>query len=209
MLNRYGYVHITINAALEDFYELSHALGEIINKSDISIQLDSDRLYKQPKKIDFHTDGPNADIVGWFCVKQDPCQGHSALLDSRQIFDHFSCEELSLLGTIITSYPMGNDINKEVPLIQKTIDAYPVICYLPWSVFNLNPSQQVIYNAFKEAVSEVASKRLISIRLHEGEMLFIDNKRILHGRAGIKKDSPRILKRVWVNCDKHSRSNLD
>lgn len=209
MLNRYGFVHISTAVTLDNFYGLSHALGEIINKSDINIQLDSDRLYKQSKKIDFHTDGPNTDIIGWFCVKQDTCEGHSILLDSRQIFAQFSREELSLLSTIIISYPMGNGINKEVPLIQRTIDEDPIICYLPWSFFNLNPSQQAIYSAFKDAVSEVANKRLTSIRLHEGEMLFIDNKRILHGRDAIKKNSPRMLKRVWVKCDNHICSSLD
>lgn len=211
MLKKYGYVHVSTNSTLENFYELANTLGEIINKSDINIQLGSDCLYKQPTRIDFHTDGPDADIVGWFCVKQDAHEGHSALLDIRQILEHFSCEELSLLGTIMISYPIGNGVNKEVPLIQKTIAEHHTICYLPWSnsVLNLSLSQKTIYSAFKYAVSEEVSKQLIRIRLHKGEMLFIDNKRILHGRAKIEKDSLRMLKRVWINCGNHTSRNLD
>jgi hypothetical protein len=210
MLNKYGYVHVATNSTLENFYELANTLGEIINKSDINIQLGSDRLYKQPQKIDFHTDGPDADIVGWFCIKQDAHEGHSALLDSRKILEHFSCEELSLLGTINISYPIGNG-NKEVPLIQKTIATHHTICYLPWSnsVLNLSSSQKAIYNAFKYAVSEELIKQLVRIRLRRGEMLFIDNKRILHGRAKIEKSSLRMLKRVWINCGNHMSRNLD
>ncbi|MGC1182438.1 TauD/TfdA family dioxygenase [Legionella sp.] len=212
MLKKSGYVHVSTNSTLEDFYELANILGEIINKSDINILLSSDRLYKQPQKIDFHTDGPDADIVGWFCVKQDAYQGHSALLDSRQILKHFSCEELTLLGTIMVTYPIGNSVNKEVPLIQKTIAGHYALCYLPWSDpdFNLSPSQKAIYSAFKYAVSEEASKQLIRIRLHKNEMLLIDNKRILHGRAKIEKNSLRMLKRVWINCGNYeTETNLD
>jgi hypothetical protein len=205
MLKKYGYVHVSTNFTQEDFYELANALGKIINKSDINIQISSDRLYKQPQKIDFHTDGPDADIVGWFCVKQDAYEGHSALLDSRQILKRFSYEELSLLGTIMICYPMGNRVNKEVPLIQKTIAGHYALCYLPWSnsYFNLSPSQMAVYSAFKYAVSDEASKQLIRIRLHEDEILLIDNKRILHGREKVEKNSLRMLKRVWINCGNH------
>jgi alpha-ketoglutarate-dependent taurine dioxygenase len=47
----------------------------------------------------------------------------------------------------------------------------------------------------------ILAKEAINIRLNEGETLFINNNRMLHGRDAINAGSKRFLKRVWIKRD--------
>jgi alpha-ketoglutarate-dependent taurine dioxygenase len=51
--------------------------------------------------------------------------------------------------------------------------------------------------AFRRALEE-ESAQAHSIRLSPGQVLVVDNHRVLHGRASLLKESARRLRRFWI-----------
>jgi alpha-ketoglutarate-dependent taurine dioxygenase len=51
---------------------------------------------------------------------------------------------------------------------------------------------------FRRALSAEAKRSADELRLKPGDALFIDNRRLLHGRRAIAHDSRRTLHRLWV-----------
>jgi len=204
-LDRLGYAHITEQVTLEVFEAIAQRLGPIAMRTDLTITPGRSSIVYKADAIAFHQDNPAMKIIGWHCVQQDDLDGSARLIDTSDIVDHFTPGELDTLSEISVRCP-DSDPNRHNPdkgliayflwpMVTKSSNRW-LVYYVPWLILDsYTPEQNKMIEKFDEYLRE---KEVINIRLQEGETLFIDNNRMLHGRDAIHSGSKRFLKRVWI-----------
>lgn len=68
----------------------------------------------------------------------------------------------------------------------------------PASGLGVDEVHQRALDTLKHALSHAAKTALITHRLTEGQVLIVDNRRVLHGRDAIDPASARRLDRRWI-----------
>jgi hypothetical protein len=207
-ISRQGYAHVTKPMSVEGFEAIARRLGSIAMRTDLTITPGRSSIVYKPDAIAFHQDNPSMNIIGWHCVQQDEFDGSARLIDTADVVDHFSANQLAIMTGIYVKCPDA-DPSRHNP--DKGLVAYilwpmltkkPTRCevyYVPWLLLeSYTAEQQEVIDQFDEYLR---AKEIINIRLNQGETLFIDNNRMLHGRAAINSGSKRFLKRVWIKRD--------
>jgi hypothetical protein len=212
----HGFVHIKQPLSQNAYEALVHRLGSIELRTDIVVDAKLNQLQQMSRKyignrpsvyqvasLAFHTDRPNCDVLGWYCVEQDEVDGATQLLDTRDIEDYLTPAELSVLSGVNVSYTIRNASNKEEifyePLLSKNNATYRVF-YVPWNLSNpCNREQTALLEKFYEYVVNKQRTQLIKIRLAPKECVFIDNHRMLHSRGKLPENSKRHLIRYYIS----------
>jgi hypothetical protein len=207
-IEQQGYAHITTPLDVESFEAVATRLGSIAMRTDLVITPGRSSIVYKPDAIAFHQDNPLMNIIGWHCVQQDDIDGSAQLIDTADIADHFTVEQLRTMTGIEIRCPDA-DSSRHNP--DKGLIAYflwPMLTekntrcevyYVPWLMLDwYRAEQREIIHKFDEYL---LTKEVINVRLNEGETLFIDNNRLLHGRGPIQPGSKRFLKRVWIKRD--------
>ena len=205
---RHGYAHITKQLSVEGFEAIASRLGSIAMRTDLAITPGRSSIVYKPDAIAFHQDNPAMNIIGWHCVQQDDIDGSARLIDTADVVDHFSPDQLRIMTSIDVRFP-DTDPSRHYP-------DKGLIAYLLWPMLTENPTRVEVYyvpwlmlDSYSAEQREVIAKfdeyllakEVINIRLNEGETLFIDNNRMLHGRGPIQAGSKRFLKRLWIKRD--------
>ena len=169
-------------------------------------KLERPSLY-QSTELGFHTDPPRTHLVGgvdilaFYCVAQDPVDGASLLIDMGRIEEDFAPAEVDALGRIEVAYstinPEGVDELHTRPLLSRRPDGLN-LHYMPWGL--RRPGDPGLGRVLRTFESYLHDRPVISVRLRPGEALFLDNRRMLHGRGPLTPDSPRSLLRVHLRC---------
>ncbi len=223
MIRGSGYFHLRVPIALDAFNLLASGLGAVQGRTDITIDTVRD-LAQQRRRgstirpnrgsvyraegIGFHTDAPSVSLIGWYCLEPDTVDGANLLLDTRDLTDHFALDELAILSTIQVNCPvLESDTQnfRQEPLISKSDSAYHVY-YAPWLLLDGYQEQQSrLLEKFDRYLRDRERTQLIRVRLEKQESLFIDNRRMLHGRGPIAADSKRHLIRVYLRTGRLSK----
>jgi len=204
-----GYLHIARTLDQEVFTNAAKLLGSIELRTDIRVDSEADdalRRARDPQYADrpsvyradglsYHTDSPVIDMLAWYCVAQDDVDGTSALIDTGDVAQHFTAEDLEVMSRIRIRAMMRDAENREI-VRQFPLFANGKIYYAPWLLCeDLGEKEREVAARFADYV---AAKEPIRIRLKPGEMLVVDNHRILHGRSSIPPDSRRHLVRLYI-----------
>jgi alpha-ketoglutarate-dependent taurine dioxygenase len=214
-LPREGYVYIDRALPEEIFTAAARQLGTVTMRTDIRVDAAADdalRRARDPlhadrpsvyraKSLSYHTDTPLADVLAWYCLEQDAAGGSSVLVDTADVARHFDAEELAALEHVrVRSHireEAGHEIVREYPLL-----AAGKVYYAPWLVApDLSEAERKLAERFDEYLAKKAATTPIRIRLKPGEMLFIDNHRVLHGRGELPPDSRRHLVRLYIRTE--------
>jgi hypothetical protein len=214
-LPREGYVHLGRVVAEEVFTEAARQLGTVTMRTDIRVDAAADDALRQARdplhadrpsvyrseRLSYHTDTPLADVLAWYCVEQDAEDGSSALVDTGDVAQHFDADELALMEHVrvrsLTRGEAGHEIVRDYPL-----RAAGKVYYAPWLVSpDLDDEERKLAERFEAYLATKDATQPIRIRLHPGEMLFIDNHRILHGRSELAADSRRHLIRLYIRME--------
>jgi alpha-ketoglutarate-dependent taurine dioxygenase len=191
--------------SLERFLNACEALGQILSLEDVSLVAGSRRHVSSPYSIPFHSDGPAADVVAWFCIRQDDDEGESLLMDSIPALRSLNPESRDQLASVNIPYFDHSSPGRPsgyCPILRGDREREWRINYAPWLLPELTDSQRMAIAAFEDSISNsVATK----IRLEPNQCLFIDNWRILHARGPLKSGSQRHLKRAWLRTSRTSR----
>jgi hypothetical protein len=208
-----GYVHIARVLTEEVFTAAAQLLGTIALRTDIRVDLQADdalRRSRDPLYADrpsvyradglwYHTDSPLIDVLAWYCVEQDAVDGTSALVDTGDLTNHFDDAEQAALSHVRVRAMMreadGSESAHEYPLLSGG-----KVYYAPWLLSeNLGDDERALAARFAGYIAQKDATAPIRIRLKPGEMLFVDNHRILHGRSEIPPDSKRHLVRFYIS----------
>lgn len=207
-----GYVHITRVLPEEVFTAAAQQLGTIDLRTDIRVDSQADdalRRARDPLYADrpsvyraegltYHTDSPIIDVLAWYCVEQDAVDGTSALVDTGDIAHCFSENDQAVLSRVRVRTMIRDAGNREI------VQEYPLfangkVYYAQWLVCDdLGESERDLAARFADYIAQKDATAPIRIRLKPGEMLFVDNHRILHGRSEIPPDSRRHLVRLYI-----------
>jgi hypothetical protein len=214
-LPREGYVHVERALPEDTFTAAAGRLGTITMRTDIRVDAAADdalRLARDPlhadrpsvyraERLSYHTDTPMADVLAWYCVAQDAADGSSALVDTGDLAHHFDAEELAAMERVRVRYRAGGEAGHEI------FDDYPLLAakqiyYVPWLVSpDLDEHERKLVARFDDYLAKKDATVPIRIRLTPGEMLFIDNHRVLHGRSELPPDSRRHLVRLYIRTE--------
>jgi hypothetical protein len=207
-----GYVHIA-NALTEDvFTAAAQQLGTIALRTDIRVDSQADDALRRARDplyadrpsvyraegLSYHTDSPIIDVLAWYCVEQDAVDGTSALVDTGDLAKHFTDDEQAALSRVRVRAMMRDAECREI------VHEYPLLAdgkvyYAPWLlVENVGDDERALAARFAAYLAQKDATAPIRIRLKPGEMLFVDNHRILHGRSEIPPDSRRHLVRLYI-----------
>jgi hypothetical protein len=206
-INDEGYAHIKTFISSERFESLSRRLGNIVFRTTLQIAPGRKSVVYNRDEIGFHTDNPKVRIIGWHCVRQDEVDGSSLLLDTRDIAEHFPPSELAVLETIELRCPdlelhdpdAGKEAYFKTQLLSWKGDE-PQVYFVRWLLLSSYDSGQLaVLDKFVRYLRHKEEHEVFSIRLKEGEALFINNRRLLHGRGAIGENSSRLIERVWLS----------
>ena len=172
------------------------SLGEVIYVTDVKVNPESRSLVTSSKALDFHTDHHKAKWILWHCLRQTDNGGESTLVDAAAAYWKLSASDQNALAQItLFEHKIFDDDEDRHPLV-KMENGEPKFYYSFWLADkNLPPAQKKALFAFREAV---ASETPVIIRLEKGDVLVVNNRRILHGRCEIKGSRDRFLKRFWI-----------
>jgi hypothetical protein len=207
-----GYVHVARVLGEEVFTAAARQLGSIALRTDIRVDSEADDALRRARDplyadrpsvyradgLSYHTDSPLIDMLAWYCVAQDAVDGTSALVDTGDVMQHFDAGELAVMSRIRVRAMMRDaekrEIVREFPLF-----AEGKVYYAPWLLASdLGEQERAVASRFAGYVAEKDATAPIRIRLKPGEMLFVDNHRVLHGRSSIPPDSRRHLVRLYI-----------
>lgn len=172
------------------------ALGKQIMVTEIRENPSSTRLLASNQKMGFHTDHFAAKWMAWFCNSQSAIGGESLLIDVHQIIRAYSPEKLNILSQVmVNSHQVFYKDPKFYPLFQK-VDHNWAIFYSDWLL--QEPTNEITKRVLKEFKLDLENAIPIELKLSEGEILVIDNHRMLHGRKSFPQNSNRWLTRYWI-----------
>ena len=214
-LKRDGFAHIKQPVSFETFESIAADMGTIELVSEIRIddghaqQLHQTRKVKtrpSPYKADalgFHSDNPRMDVLAWYCREQDPNTGATLLIDTNDLPGYFAADELAGLCKLNLWYSVRSKESDEEQLFQiplliiQSTGCY--VYYQPWLFLDSYDEEQTkLLQRFSEYLAYKQQTQTISVELTKRECLFIDNRRILHGRDAISGDSQRHLTRFFI-----------
>jgi hypothetical protein len=191
--------------SLEDFLSACKGLGQILSIEDVSLVVGSHRHVSSPYSIPFHSDGPAADVVAWFCIRQDEDDGESILMDSIPALRFLDPEIRHQLASVNIPYFDQSSPGRPsgyCTVLRGDNERDWRTNYAPWLFPELSDSQKAAVAAFEDSISKLAATK---IRLERNQSLFVDNWRILHARGPLKPGSQRHLKRAWLRTGRTSR----
>jgi hypothetical protein len=199
-LGRAGYVHLHGPFDRESYFALANGLGEILSTEVIALRPGAHAYVAKPGRVPLHTDHPEVDIIGWMVEEQDADDGASVLLDTRPILAAMSDAQRTTLAGVLLECPLlaGGPPVTSFPVLCGTQGNAAVFCS-PWlRAAGGAPEHQAALDHFRAVLSASARSSSIEIRVQPGEVLLVDNHRVLHGRRAIGEMSRRRLQRVWI-----------
>jgi hypothetical protein len=214
-LSEHGYAHIRVPVSLEAFEELSSEIGIIERRTDIKVDRTGEALQEQNRitngrpstyqtdPLEFHSDNPRMNVLAWYCVDQDEIGGATRLIDTSNVAEYFSEDELAILTGINVTYSVwlpGADRESFLcePLLTRTVFGYRTY-YQSWFLLDRYTAEQTAaLNKFDGYIHHMREAHSKDVKLAKKECLFIDNRRILHGRNALGSDSKRHLIRLYI-----------
>lgn len=191
-----GFAHIPRQTKTQ-LRDILRQLGTVIHTTDVKVKPDSRALVTSARALDFHTDHYKAKWVAWYCIEQTDDGGESILVDAERAYARLSRgEKLSLAKIKLFEHKIFDDDEESRPLVSRR-DGKRAFYYSFWlAKKELPKSQRAALDAFRAAIER---EEPFAVKLQPGDILIVDNRRILHGRRIIRGSQNRFLKRFWLS----------
>lgn len=190
-----GYVHIA-DAGVVGLVDILDALGEVVHVEEIVRDERSKALVKSADGIAFHTDHHRARFIVWVCFAQSSDGGATLIVDGRHALSSLKEEQRQVLREVQLSEHavFRSDVGVHPMLVDD--DGVMRVYWSLWLAREDAPSEQrLALDAFDAAVRGL---RPTAIAWKPGDVVVVDNSRMLHGRTPIVGDGQRHLRRYWV-----------
>lgn len=193
-LDRNGWVHLTSQSE-EDASEILNSLGEVIFTTDVIVKPESKSMVTSAKGLHLHTDHPKANYILWYCHAQSDLGGDTILLDLRPIYEGLSENEKDMLATIkMREHKVFSDDKDYSPFVTQT-ERGSAFYYSYWLADDKDKENPVL----KKIQYLIESAHHTKITLKPGDVLVVNNQRVLHGRTPITGSKNRHLRRYWIS----------
>lgn len=185
------------------FRALAAALGDVVQTTQVVVRPESRALVTSSRGLDVHTDHHGVDFIVWLCHAPAHCGGESVVVDARGPWARLDARcRAALHRVVLREHRVFEDDREKHPLVELR-GGVPCFYYSFWLVDELlDPDLRDAYDAFRAAIA--CAPRWVH-RLASGDVLAIDNRRVLHGRTPIRdQSSPRHLERLWIRTRRGS-----
>lgn len=177
------------------------ALGPIIQTTKVAPRPNPKGALATDLEMQLHTDHPRAFLIAWHCVRQSSEGGLSLLKDAGKALEMLSPETRSeLRETTMGTHQVFPDDAARYPVLRNDCEVANWIYYTPW--MRRDGANEAL-DAFAAALEQVETT---AVRLEPGQVLLINNTRMLHGRSAIGGDKDRLLIRHWIG---HVKDTFD
>ena len=193
-LHESGFVHIE-NAGIAALKPVLDELGEVIQVTEVRIDRKTQALVTSDKKLNYHSDHSQADYVVWICLQPAKCGGASILSDALKAYGKLTAEEqLELQKVRCFEHKVFPDDPDSQPMVSSEDGRLKFYCTFWLLEENLPAAQMRVLEKFRQ---HIHNSVLPDLTLDSGDILVVDNKRILHGRRAFTDDN-RHLRRFWI-----------
>ena len=147
------------------------------------------------------------DLVAFQCIVADNMGGESIMIPVEEILSHIDNESLELLKTPV--FPFGNNL---YPIIFGATGDEQIRYYRSQIDRTLELENSSFPDKYRAAIDNLdtvlqESAQLIRFPLQPGQIVFMHNKKVLHGRTGFSPDSDRLLYRVRLHVENFEFAN--
>jgi len=186
-----------VGTSRESGLSYAKTLGDIVNTTEVRLRRDVDTYLCGHELILQHTDHPDVDLIVWHCHVNDTMGGMQILTDGWQAYLRLTSRQQNNLCQIALKCPRLHSRLHDCyrPLIDP---ATTQVFFAPWLLPDkLSSGQRDAVDAFVR-ISQYCKEVRHEIFLEPGEVLMVNNRRMLHGRAALPPSSNRWLTRYWV-----------
>ncbi|MBK8339405.1 MAG: TauD/TfdA family dioxygenase [Flavobacteriales bacterium] len=188
-----GYCHLK-GVDGPSFEQFITGLGAVILRTAVTVRPESRALVMSDKALDLHTDHQEARFIAWHCIRQTDHGGTSLVLDVGEVFDLLPEADRQRLAQIrFMAHRVFDGDPDEHPLLSQ-VNGHRRFYYAPFLVHSRHRAEPVLVK-FRQLVREATP---VMIDLEAGDVLVVDNHRMLHGRTAIFGSKDRQLDRCWI-----------
>jgi alpha-ketoglutarate-dependent taurine dioxygenase len=191
-----GWIHLT-HQSEQELKDVLSSLGEVIFTTDVVIKPESKSLVTSAHGLHLHTDHPKAEYIAWHCIKQSDEGGDTILLDVEKLYNQLNEEEQRFLQSIDLYEHKVFAGDKDFYPMVSIEEGKPKFYFSFWLVREGDKENPALKH-FQKLISQ---SEPIRINLKPGDMLIVDNRRVLHGRTPIAGTQDRHLQRYWISTD--------
>lgn len=171
------------------FEALADALGGVVLATAVRLQPGAGSYLCAPEPIPLHADDPRMPLIAWRCEHQDVEDGASLLVDLRAIIAGMPSADRELLATVrLRGGRMRGEANIYEPRSGR--------CF--WAPWLDADAEGPALRALERLATEIERAPVMRVRLAPGDVLVVDNHRVLHGRDAVSPGSRRHLERRWI-----------
>ncbi len=144
--------------------------------------------------LDFQTDHHRAEVIAWTCHVQTSEGGASVLADALAAWQATPDDDRALLARLeLFEHSVFPGDRSTHPFVEDP-DGTPRFYCSFW--FDA-PPEPAVAGALERWKRQLRQHQVASLRLAPGDVLLIDNRRILHARTAITGSRDRHLTRQW------------
>lgn len=181
------------------YREMLTRLGRPWCETSVELRADVRSYLCQPGSVPLHTDHPDADYTAWRCERQDDTDGSQLLVDGWKALEACGDYVRDALRHIHVDVRVRNgELPSRVPILRRTALGDRLFFALWITPIEMDPRSTKAFDELYQAVERVAAARTEEVRLRVGEVLVVDNGRVLHGRGPLSPTSDRLLRRFWI-----------
>lgn len=184
-LAKSGIAHLRGLGSYGAFRAFASRLGRELLETRVTLNPSARTYLASPAAVPLHMDHPDVSTIGWYCEAQDATDGACQFVDLRDLVD---AELAKALGDAKLYVP---ELRGLTPIAPVPVAGGGRYFYAPWLIERWSPALRQL----EQRIENAPRRRL---RLLPGEAVFIDNRRVLHGREALDARSRRLLLRVWL-----------
>jgi len=182
-----------------EYRTLVGQLGKPWCETAVELRPDVRSYLCKPEPVPFHTDHPDADWMSWRCEVQDEADGTQQLIDGLEALRACGPRVREALMHVHAEVKVrGDSPPSQIPIVRAAA-AGDRLFFASWiKPIESDPHSLSAFEALKAEMMRRSETHVQEVRLSEGEVLIVDNGRLLHGRKGLLSASKRRLRRFWI-----------
>lgn len=172
-------------------------LGRTLHQTNVCVAPGSRSLVCSRRALGPHTDHFRADFVVWECITSAAYGGDTFLVDPWPAFHALSESDRTAIRLVrVREHRLFYDDPDDRSVVT-AVGAEQRIYFTYWLAHAATAAQTEAVQRYRSMLS--ASPSVLRAQLQPGDLLIVDNRRLLHGRSSFT--GPRHLIRTWVSED--------
>lgn len=177
--------------------QVADALGHVIHREHVRARDGARSLVCSRRALSPHTDHHAARHILWQCRRPARVGGVSVLVDGLAVVDALPAGTRHKLTSLqLAEHNLFDGDLDRHPMLWVDRKGQRRLYYSFWLARSADESDKRLIRIFERAVSMAPKVRF---RLRAGDLLVVDNGRMLHGRDSIGSTCQRHLIREWIS----------